>query len=88
LAAGRRISCEVAGLRIQSRSKVTPMRKLFSLTMMGVVIMGFGMGLSGCTEESTPKSTPSSPTGKPGEIPTDSIKPGGNAMPPSPKGAP
>ncbi len=42
------------------------MRKLISVTMMGVVAMGFCIGFSGCSEESSTekKSTVSTPDGK------------------------
>ncbi len=32
------------------------MRKLISGIMMGVVVMGFGMGLSGCSDEASTKT--------------------------------
>jgi hypothetical protein len=51
-AAGRRISREVAGRR-ESSSKGTSMRKLISLTMAGVLAIGLGITLSGCSEESS-----------------------------------
>jgi hypothetical protein len=33
------------------------MRKLISLTMMGVLAMGLGVGISGCSEEAGTKTT-------------------------------
>jgi ABC-type phosphate transport system substrate-binding protein len=56
MAAGRRISCEVAGRR-GSTIKGTSMRKLISLTMMGVLMMGLGIGISGCSDEAGTKTT-------------------------------
>jgi hypothetical protein len=42
------------------------MRKLINLTAMGVVAMGLGIGLSGCSEEASTKSqtTTQGPGGK------------------------
>jgi hypothetical protein len=64
LAAGRRISCEVAGRR-DSTIKGTSMRKLISLTMMGVLALGLGIGIAGCSEEAGTKTqtTTTSPGG-------------------------
>jgi hypothetical protein len=56
MAAGRRISCEVAGRR-DSSIKGTSMRKLISLTMMGILALGLGIGISGCSEEAGTKTT-------------------------------
>jgi len=33
------------------------MRKLINVTVMGVVVLGFGMGLSGCSDEAGTKTT-------------------------------
>jgi hypothetical protein len=64
-AAGCRISREVAGRR-EFKDKGTSMRKLISLTTAGVLAMGLGITLSGCTEESSTekKSTVQTPDGK------------------------
>ena len=43
LAAGRRISREVTGRRVSTIEGIS-MRKLISVTMMGVVAMGLGSG--------------------------------------------
>lgn len=42
------------------------MRKLISLTMMGVLAMGLGIGIAGCSDESGTKTeqTTTSPEGK------------------------
>jgi hypothetical protein len=61
------------------------MRKLISLTMTGVLAMGLGVGISGCTEEAGTKPAPTTaaPGGMnkgPGEtkapIPGESPSPG------------
>jgi hypothetical protein len=66
--AGNRISCEVAG-RYVSQIKGTSMRKLISVTMLGVVVMGFGMSMSGCSDDS------SKPADKPASKPAEPEKP-------------
>jgi hypothetical protein len=42
------------------------MRKLISATLMGALLMGFGVGISGCSEEAKEKSevTTTGPGGK------------------------
>jgi hypothetical protein len=57
LAAGRRISCEVAGRRVLT-IEGTSMRKLICLAMMGVLAMGLGVGISGCSDETGTKPAP------------------------------
>jgi hypothetical protein len=65
------------------------MRKLISLTMMGVLAMGIGVGLSGCSEESKTESrtTQSTPGGKATETTTKSVKESGQ-NPPTPTKTP
>jgi hypothetical protein len=54
-AAGRRISREVACGR-DSKIEGVSMRKLINLTMAGVLAMGLGMALGGCSEVSKTES--------------------------------
>jgi hypothetical protein len=63
------------------------MRKLISLTIMGVLTMGLGMGISGCSEESKTesKTTQATPGGKTTETRTDSVKQSGENPPPPTK---
>ena len=56
MAAGRRISCEVAGRRVPT-IEGTSMKKLTSLMMIGIVAMGLGVGISGCSDEAGTKTT-------------------------------
>jgi len=60
------------------------MRKLISLTMMGVLAMGLGVGISGCSEESTAKkeSTVSTPGGTSTVTEQTKIKQTGDNPPP------
>jgi hypothetical protein len=62
------------------------MRKVISLTMAGVLAMGLGMTLSGCSEESTAKkeSTVSTPGGKATVTEETKVKTSGD-NPPAPK---
>jgi hypothetical protein len=51
------------------------MRKLISVTMMGVLLTGLGIGISGCSEEAKEKgqpttTTPGGPTKTPAQNPT------------------
>ena len=63
------------------------MRKLISATMMGVVLTGFGIGISGCGEET--KETTTAKISTPGGTTTTkeekSIKETGKNPPPAPK---
>jgi hypothetical protein len=65
------------------------MRKLISLTMVGVLAMGVGVGLSGCSEESKTESrtTQATPGGKTTETTTNSVKQSGQ-NPPAPTKTP
>jgi hypothetical protein len=67
------------------KSKVTSMRKIISLTLSGILAIGLGFGLSGCTEESASKSqtTQTTPGGKTVETQTNSVKQSGE-NPPAP----
>jgi hypothetical protein len=62
------------------------MRKLISLTMMGVLAMGLGIGISGCSDESTAKkeSTVTTPGGKATVTEETRVKQSGD-NPPTPK---
>jgi len=61
------------------------MRKLISGTMMGVVVMGLGLGLSGCSDEASTKSqtTTTTPGGKATVTEEKSVKTSGD-NPPAP----
>jgi hypothetical protein len=61
------------------------MRKLICLTLMGVLAMGLGIGISGCSDESKTESkvTQSTPGGKTTETTTTSTKQSGE-NPPAP----
>jgi hypothetical protein len=63
------------------------MRKLICLTTMGVLAMGLGMGITGCSEESKTQSqvTQSTPGGKTTETTTNSLKQSGENPPPPSK---
>ena len=65
------------------------MRKLVSLAMIGVLAMGVGVGLSGCSEESKTetRTTQSTPGGKTTEIERKEIKQSGD-NPPAPTKTP
>lgn len=65
------------------------MRKVINLTMAGVLAMGLGITLSGCSEESKTesKTTQSTPNGKTTETETKTIKQSGD-NPPAPTKAP
>jgi hypothetical protein len=60
------------------------MRKLISLAMMGVLTMGLGIGVVGCSEESKTESkvTQATPGGKTTETETKSVKQSGDNPPP------
>ena len=60
------------------------MRKLINLTMAGVLAMGLGMTLSGCTEESKTESqvTQKTPGGTTKETDTKKIQQSGDNPPP------
>jgi len=60
------------------------MRKLISITMMGVLMTGFGIGIAGCSEEAKEKSQTeiSTPGGKRVETETKSVKTSGDNPPP------
>ncbi len=63
------------------------MRKLISLATAGVLAMGLGITLSGCSEESKTesKTTQSTPGGKTTETTTKSVKQSGDNPPPPAK---
>ena len=63
------------------------MRKLICVSMMGVLAMGLGVGLSGCTDEaSTKKETiQTGPGGKTVQSETKSVKQSGENPPPPTK---
>jgi hypothetical protein len=65
------------------------MRKLISATMMGVLLTGLGVGLSGCSDESKEKSqvTTSTPGGKTTQTVEKSVKTSGD-NPPTPTKTP
>jgi len=65
------------------------MRKLIGATMMGVLLMGFGIGISGCSDESTIKkeTVQATPGGKTVETDQKSIKQSGD-NPPAPTKTP
>jgi hypothetical protein len=65
------------------------MRKLISTMMMGVVLTGFGIGISGCSDETKEKSqvTTSSPGGKTTQTTETSVKTSGD-NPPTPTKTP
>jgi hypothetical protein len=88
LAVKRRISGEVAGRR-GLRSEATFMRKLISATMMGVLLTGLGMGLPGCSEESSTKTqtTTTTPGGTTKETQQTKIQQSGQ-NPPAPSKTP
>jgi hypothetical protein len=60
------------------------MRKLMSAALMGVLVMGLGVGLSGCSDESSTKSqtTTATPGGKTTVTETKSVKSSGETPPP------
>ena len=63
------------------------MRKLISAMMTGVVLTGFGIGISGCGEETKEKaqSSVSTPGGTATTTETKSVKQTGQNPPPAPK---
>jgi len=63
------------------------MRKLISVTMMGVVVMGFGMGLSGCSDEAGTKkeTTTTTPGGTTTTTDSSKVKTSGDNPPPPAK---
>ena len=63
------------------------MRKLISATMMGVILTGFGIGISGCSDETkeTTQSKISTPGGTSTATETKSIKQSGQNPPAPPK---
>ena len=63
------------------------MRKLISATMMGVVLTGFGIGISGCSDETkeTSQSKISTPGGTATTTKTESVKQSGQNPPAPPK---
>jgi hypothetical protein len=65
------------------------MRKLISTTMMGVLLTGFGFGISGCSDEAGTKKEviTTSPGGKTVETQESKIKQSGD-NPPAPTKAP
>jgi hypothetical protein len=71
-------------LRVPS-IKGTSMKKLISLTMMGVLAMGLGIGISGCSDESSTKSqtTTTTPGGNKTTVTDEkSVKTTGDNPPP------
>ncbi len=66
------------------------MRKLISAAMMGVLLTGFGIGISGCSEESKETATTkiSTPGGTTTKTEETSIKQSGQNPPPAPKTTP
>jgi hypothetical protein len=84
--AGRPISREVAGRSVPT-IKGTSMKKLISLTMMGVLAMGLGIGISGCSEESSAekKTTIKTPEGTSTTTEKTTVDQSGK-NPPAPKG--
>jgi hypothetical protein len=63
------------------------MRKLISATLMGVVLTGLGIGISGCGEETkeTSQAKISTPGGTATTTETKSVKQTGENPPPAPK---
>jgi hypothetical protein len=88
LAAANRISCEVDGRRVPT-IEGNSMRKLISLTMMGVLAMGLGIGINGCSDEAGTKTTTTttSPEGKSTVTTEKSVKTSGE-NPPAPNTKP
>jgi hypothetical protein len=62
------------------------MRKVINLTMAGILAMGLGISLSGCSEESSTKkeSTVTTPGGKATVTEKETVKQSGD-NPPAPK---
>jgi hypothetical protein len=63
------------------------MRKLISMTMIGLLMSGLGIGLSGCSDQASEKkeTTITSPGGKRIESETKSVKTTGDNPPPPSK---
>jgi hypothetical protein len=61
------------------------MRKLISAALTGILLTGFGVGLSGCSDETSTKTqtTTTTPGGKVTETETKSVKQSGQ-NPPAP----
>ncbi len=60
------------------------MRKLISTMMLGVLVVGCGFAIPGCSEETATKTqtTTTTPNGKTVETQTNSIKQSGDQPPP------
>jgi len=66
------------------------MRKLISLTMMGVLAMGLGIGIAGCSDESGTKTeqTTTSPDGSKTKVTVDKKVETSGSNPPAPASKP
>lgn len=62
------------------------MRKLISLTMMGVLAMGLGIGMTGCSDESGTKTTQTTtaPDGSKTKVTTEHKVETSGSNPPAP----